>query len=164
MAARIQERKVADAARQYEDQVLGTFADLSKVVYPPSYLEDRVADALEDFKDEVKQAGIAEFEDYLKLQGQTVEQLEADLRPGAERRARRGLVMRELAKVETITVSKAEVDAAVTSEIEHQVEHHNADLREVTKAFRRKENLDGIENQLLSRKVIDRMVTIAQGA
>ncbi len=164
VAARIRERKIADAARQYEDQILGTFADLSKVVYPPSYLEDRVAEAMEDFKAQVKQSGFNEFEDYLKLQGQTLEQLEEELRPGAERRSRRGLVMRELTKVESISVTKAEVEAAVTAEAEHQVEHHGADLREVTKILRRKENVDSIENQLLSRKVIDRMVNIAQGA
>ena len=72
--------------------------------------------------------------------------------------------MRELTKAENITVTKAEVEAAVTAEAEHQVEHHGADLREVSRILRRKENLDSIENQLLSRKVIDRMVNIAQGA
>jgi FKBP-type peptidyl-prolyl cis-trans isomerase (trigger factor) len=164
VAARIRERKVADAARQYEDQVLGTFADLSKIVYPPSYLEDRVAEAMEDFKTQVKQSGFNEFEDYLKLQGQTVEQLEEELRPGAERRSRRGLVMRELTKIENITATKAEVETAITTEAQHQVEHHGADLREVTRILRRKENVDSIENQLLSRKVIDRMVNIANGA
>jgi len=163
VAARIRERKIADAARQYEDQILGTFADLSKVVFPPSYLEDRVAEAMEDFKAQVKQSGFNEFEDYLKLQGQTLEQLEEELRPGAERRSRRGLVMRELTKAENITVTRDEVEAAVTAEAEHQVEHHGADLREVTKILRRKENVDSIENQLLSRKVIDRMVNIARG-
>ena len=72
--------------------------------------------------------------------------------------------MRELTKAENITVTRDEVEAAVTAEAEHQVEHHGADFREVTKILRRKENVDSIENQLLSRKVIDRMVNIAQGA
>lgn len=163
VAERLRSAREAEAKRAYEDQVLGTFADLSRITFPPSYLDDRLNDAVESVKEDVRMAGYSQFSDWLKLQGQTEEQLKEELRPGAERRARRGLVMRALANAEQLAVSGAEVEAAVTEEIDHQVQHHSANRKEVARVFRRPENLANIENQLLTRKVIDRMVGIASG-
>ncbi len=164
VAERLREYKENEAKRAYEDQVLNTFADLSKITFPPTYLEDRLTDAVEDVKADVKRAGYPLFEDWLKLQGQTAEQLEDELRPGAERRARRGLVMREIAKAEKIEVSPEELETAITAEIAHQIEQHDADKNEVGRTLRRKENLETIANQLLSSKVLARMLAIAGGA
>ncbi|MBX7214471.1 MAG: trigger factor, partial [Thermoflexales bacterium] len=74
VTATIRKAKEDDARRAYEDQVLGTFTDLSALTLPPTYLEDRANEAVEDVKGDISRSGY-NFDDWLKLQGQTIEQI-----------------------------------------------------------------------------------------
>ena len=59
------------------------------------------------------------FEDYLKHLNKTVEDLRKDFRADAEKKAKLGLVLNEIAKVEKIQADPAQVDKEVAMILEH---------------------------------------------
>jgi trigger factor len=157
---RLMEYKVRNSEQQYTSQVLDTFAELSQVAYPPVYFDDRMTDMLNELKDDVKRDEKMPFEDWLKLQGKTEEQVRDDLRPSAESRARRGLVMREVARAEKIDVGDAEIATEVERTSNQYGPANSADIR---RALMTPDSRRNIYNNILSNKVLQRMAQIARG-
>lgn len=152
---RLIETKTQQATQAYSNSVLDTFTSLASIAYPPSFIEDRMNDLLDEYKEDIREAGIP-FDEWLKMSDRTEDVLREEFRPQAELRARRGLVMRELARAEGLSVSDDDVEA--------QYQHEN-ELARQNRLVLKKDNdtLSGIRNNLLSNKVIDRMMQIARG-
>lgn len=152
---RLHEMKTQQATQEYSNSALDTFANLASVAYPPAFIEDRLNDMMAEYKEDVREAGIP-FDEWLKVRNQTEEAMRDEFRPQAEMRSRRGLVMRELARAENLSVSDAEV--------EHEFEHERELARQNRAALKKdRDTLSTIRNNLLSNKVIDRMIGIAKG-
>ncbi len=105
----LETEKAEQAQFQYELEVVDVIADKSKFDLP----EALVAQRLEQMKGELEQnlasSGL-NLEKYLKVRNQTNEQLEAEMRPEAEKRVRRSVVLTEVAKAEKVQVTDAELD------------------------------------------------------
>ncbi|MGQ9814405.1 MAG: hypothetical protein ACUVR3_04545, partial [Candidatus Roseilinea sp.] len=99
-------------------------------------------------------------EEWLKIHNKTEDQIKEELRPNAEARARRGLVMRELSRAEKLDVS----DQEIAAEVERQLSLFGQDNGRVRRALQREEARRSMQNSILSNKVLQRMVQIAQGA
>ena len=74
-------------------------------------IENEIRITLDGFKQQLQQQGMA-FENWLKLTGRTEEQVNADLRPQAEATLKARLALEEISRLENITVSEEEIDAA----------------------------------------------------
>lgn len=157
---RILEQKQRQADQQYASQVLDTFTNLSSISYPPAFIEDRLSDILAEFKEDVLRSEGMPFEEWLKIQNKTEDQIKEELRPNAEARARRGLVMREVSRAEKLDVS----DQEIAAEVERQLSLFGQDNSRVRRALQREEARRSMQNSILSNKVLQRMVQIAQGA
>ena len=147
--------KERQARETYANTVLDTFAGLANISYPAAFIEDRVNDAMDEYKADVRRMGIP-FEEWLNISKKSEADYREELRPNAEARARRGLVMRQLAVDEAIKVSDEETNAEFERE------------REITRQNRGslkkdKDTLATIRNNVLSNKVIERMMAIAKG-
>jgi trigger factor len=156
---RLMEYKTRNAEQQYATQVLDTFTNLSTVTYPPVYVEDRLKEMLDELKEDVQRDEKMPWEDWLKLQGKTEEQVREDLRPNAETRAKRGLVMREVARAENVQVN----DTEIASEVERTSQQFGGRTEEVRRVLMRDESRRAVHNNILSNKVIQRMTLIARG-
>jgi len=55
-----------------------------------------------------------DFDTYLRLQNTTLEEMQEELKPIAEERIQRGLVMAEIARLEDITVDEDQIETDVT--------------------------------------------------
>ena len=99
------------------------------------------------------------FDEWLKIQGKTEKEVIEELRPTAEQRGKRGLVMRELARAEKLDVN----DSEVASEVEFTAMRYGTRQSEVRKLLAQQETLGTVKNNILSNKVMDRMVKIAKG-
>lgn len=95
---------------------------------------------------------------YLSFTGQTQEEFREQLRPGAEERLTRYLVMRKLAKQEGIEVTAEETQEEVESMISSAGESADA----MRQAFTSENARESIRSSLLNRKVIERLVEIVQ--
>ncbi|MCS7059807.1 MAG: trigger factor [Anaerolineae bacterium] len=156
---RLLERKQRQADQEYAAQVLDAFTNLSTISYPPAFIEDRLADALADFKEDVKRSDGLPFEEWLKLENKTEEQVKEELRPQTEARARRGLVMREFARAEKIAVS----DTEIAAEVERQMQVFGVDNKQIRRFLQDKQRVRSLESDILSNKIMRRMVEIAKG-
>ncbi|MCS6846945.1 MAG: trigger factor [Anaerolineae bacterium] len=156
---RLTEYKQRQADQEFAMQALDAFTALAEVHYPPAFVEDRLDDLLQDFKDDVRETEGLPFEEWLKVQGKTEQQVREELRPIAEQRSRRGLVMRELSRVEGLNVSEEEIAA----EVELTARRYGSRQSEVRRVLAQADTRSAIRNNILSSKVLDRMVRIAKG-
>jgi trigger factor len=157
----LQDYKTRNAQQQYGSQVLDAFANLSTAVYPPVYIEDRLNDMVAELKDDVKRDEHMPFDEWLKMQNKTEAQVREDLRPNAEQRAKKGLVMREVARLENVQVT----DDEIAAEVERTMQMYGGGNAspELRKLLMKEENVRSMQNSILTNKVMARMAQIARG-
>jgi len=110
----LSDRQTEMAAKQHEKEVLDALVEGSKFKAPDALVKQELARMRQELEQNMSYSGLS-LEKYLELSKKTQEQLDADMRPEAERRVGLAMLMTEVAKVEDIQVSAAELDA----EIEH---------------------------------------------
>jgi len=147
--------KEQENREKYANNALDTFAGLANISYPAAFIEDRLNDAMDEYKGDIRRMGLP-FEDWLNISKKTEADYREEFKPNTEMRARRGLVMRQLAVDENLKVSDDEVNAEFERERD-LARQNRGDLK------KDKETLANIRNNVLSNKVIDRMVAIAKG-
>lgn len=104
----------AGAVSAYTTRVLDTLVEMSILNYPPAVIEDQIDGMLNDTHNRIRQMGIEEgLNALLSSTKQTVEQYREQLRPEAERIARRNLVLSQVIQAENIHLHKEEVDARI---------------------------------------------------
>ncbi|MCX6019388.1 MAG: trigger factor [Chloroflexi bacterium] len=151
--------KQRQADSDYSLLVLDAFADLADVKAPPAFFEDRLSDLLQDFKEDVKRDSGLPWEEYLAMQNKDEAAVREELRPQAERRGKRGLVMREIGRAEALVVSEDEV----AQEVESTAVRYGSRQSEVRKLLADRNTRDSVRNNLMSGKVMSCMVAIAKG-
>jgi trigger factor len=159
LRTRLTEYRQRQADSDYSVQVLDAFTDLADVKYPPAFVEDRLGDFFRDFKEDIRDSEGLPFEEWLKVQGKTEQQVKDELRLTAEQRGKRGLVMRELARAEKLNVSEDEVAA----EVEMTAIRYGTRQSEVRKLLAQEDTRGTVKNNILSNKVMSQMVRIAKG-
>jgi trigger factor len=109
-------QRTADANDEFENKAIEALVEGSTFAYPAAAVDDMVHEMLNDLEMRVSQIGY-NLQDFLRLQGKTVEGYHEELEPAAERRLKSRLALSELAKAEGITVtpeeSQAELDRLV---------------------------------------------------
>ena len=97
-----------EAADKAMEHALAT----AQVEVPPILVDDEVAHMLADLKARVREQGLS-FEQFLLQARKTEDEITAEWRPAAERRAKAMLVLDAIAKKEGVTVSSNELAAQV---------------------------------------------------
>ena len=152
LKARAEER----ARLELEQKVVDAAIELSEVVYPP-VLADREIDRL--LNDEVRHfnQGITGLENYLKNINKTLDDHLEELRPVANRRVVRSLVLGKVAEEEKIEVGDPEID----EEIEKMKKDAGKQAEEIEKLFSLSQARDSVKQFLVGRKSVERLVQIA---
>ena len=156
---RILEYKTQQANRDYANQALDAFAAQSEVKMPPAFLKDRLDDLMNDIKQDIRDEENLPFDEWLKLQGKTEEQFRGENEEVARQRAIRGLVMRELGKAENVQVT----DSEMAAELEYTVQRYGNREQEVRKLLQQDDTRSTVRNNILSNKVLSRIVELAKG-
>ena len=143
------------AEHRYHDQIISALLARAELDYPPVLVERDVDRLLQE------QAGPAQqgrdLERYLQRVGKSEEELRAELRPQAEERVRRSLVLSRVTEAENITVDDAEVEA----EVERLAEGAGQQADEARRFFASEQGRDTLRRSLLTRKTLERLVDIA---
>ncbi|MCX7707641.1 MAG: trigger factor [Anaerolineae bacterium] len=100
----------AGAQRKLTEAAIEALIARATLAYPPAAVDDVVQEMESELKDRLYEIGY-ELEDYLRLQGKTLDGFRAELRPAAEKRLKGRLVLAELARREGIVVSEDEEQA-----------------------------------------------------
>jgi trigger factor len=140
---------------RYHDEILGELTERATIEYPPVMVEAESERLLHD------QAGHqehgAELDRYLASIGKTEEQVREELRPIAETRLRRSLVLSQVAEAENIEATDADIDA----EIEEMTGSAGPQGEQLRQLFNSENGRDTIRRNLVTRKTLERLVEIA---
>ncbi|MFC1941264.1 hypothetical protein ACFLWL_02515 [Chloroflexota bacterium] len=152
--ADIQLRAEEKAKEDFEEQVIDAVVDLAEVEYPPILVESEIKRMLAQRFQRSNQR----LEEYLGSIKKTEEELDEELFPLAVKRISRSLVLGKVAEEEKIEVSDSDIDNEMGNMIESIKENKN----ELEKVLNTPQARESIEQTLLARKTIQRLVEIAK--
>ena len=153
--------RVEEKARMdFEERVMEAAADTAQVEFPPVLVEMEI-DRLLSQRIRHWQRGGDGLEEYLKSINKTEEEIREELRPLATKRATWSLVLGEVAEEEKIKVNKSEIDAEIKNISKGAAGDKKGELR---KLLNTPQSRRSIEQTLLTRKTIQRLVAIAEGS
>ncbi len=152
LKARAEER----ARIEFEEKVIDAVVAQAQVEFPPVLVETELHRLIDQ-----RFRGQQELEEYLKSINKTQEQLHEELHPIATQRVTRSLVLGQVVEDEKIEVSQAEIDAEDKRLVDGTTEN-NKDKME--KFLATPEARESMEQSLLTRKTIERLVDIAHGS
>ena len=133
----------------------------AQVTYPPAAVEAEIDEMVASFKDQVTRSNW-KWEDFVRLQGNSEEEIRKSFRESAIERLERQQVLRQFVLNEKLSVSADDVDTAIESRLESFGE--NEEFREsMRKYFNSGYGFDMISSEVIMDKVYDRMVAILSG-
>ena len=131
----------------------------AQVTYPPIVIENEIDHLMRDLEMRLSSQNLA-FDDYLKIEGKNAEEIRNELKPAAEERVSRGLILGQVVEEENLEVDDEEVTQEIDRMLEPLGESGNDSLKEV---FDTPEGRNRIGMDLLTKKAIDRLMDISKG-
>ena len=159
MRQQLQETLQRQADTDFGYQVLDALVEQARIEYPPFMLERELDEMMASLDQDLRTQNHLTLDDFLKLQSKTRSAYREELRPRAEKRLKRGLVLAEVIKREGLEVSTDEIQKEITAmsqPLGEQAERFRELLSTPTQQRR-------IKNDLLTDKAIERLVQIAKG-
>lgn len=140
---------------RYHDAILNQLVDGATIEFPPIVLESEVDRLLHEQAGHIQHG--EDMERYLQGIGKTEEEVRAELRPVADVRLRRSLVLGQVAEAEQIEVS----DDDITAEIERLTQSAGTQGAQLRQLFDGPDGRATIRRNLMTRKTLARLVEIA---
>jgi trigger factor len=153
-------QRAADAQEEFDGKAMDALVEGATFGYPAAAVDDMIHEMLNDFEMRVSQIGYT-LQDFLRLQGKTVEGYHEELQPAAERRLKGRLALAELAKAEGITVAPEESQAELDRLVGSTVDENRA--RSVRETLTSESGQWLINRDLSTRKALARLREIAAG-
>ncbi len=154
------DQKREQAHREYRESLVDLLVEQAEVRYPPAMVEDKIADLVENTERNIQQQAEISLEELLEMQGQSMEEFREGLRPHAEDRLVRGLVMTEFARQEGLSVNDDELVREFSATF-GQFEDFSQD--EMLGADLDSQFAQMIRNSLVGKKAMDRLEAIGKG-
>jgi trigger factor len=148
----------AGVDKDYRQKVVDQLVEQSTVKYPPTLLAAELDDYVKDFDRRLREQKLT-LEDYLKIEGKTAEQFREEVKPQAEARMKRSLVIGKIVERELITVDPSDVEERI-SNLSTPWGERAAEMR---KLLSTNESREMLELDLLTDKGVDRLAAIARG-
>lgn len=154
--ADVHQGKTTETRNAVFSEIIDKIAEGATLDLPSVMIDDAVTEEIKATEQRLSQQGLT-IDAYLRMQGQTEDDLREELRPGVARRLRNSLLLREIAEKEGIAVVDEDIDAeiaAITSGSENSQQLR--DLYGKEGYFRRM-----LRDDLFDRKLTDRVVELA---
>lgn len=143
-----------------EEKAVDAAASGAKVEYPPVLVEIEIDRMINDQARRL-QLDARGLEEYLKGIKKTGEELRNDLRPMAQKRVTRALVLDKIAETEKIAVAESEIDAEIKGILDTTGDKNREQMEQYLNNPRSRES---IKSLLLRRKTIERLAEMARSA
>lgn len=155
----LQAQAEQNAKQAYSEQVMQALVEQSTVHFPPATLEEELERLLRELSLRLQGQNLT-LQDYLKVEGKTLDELRDELTPDARERITRGLILGEVVELEGLEVAEDEIDAEIERMLEPLGEEASPELR---KAFGSPNGRRRIAIDLLTDKGVNRLLAIARG-
>ena len=108
----IKVQKEEAAAKAYSDKVISTAVENAKLTVPTKLIDQEVNSMFEQFAGNSSRQGLS-FELYEQFTGKGADELKVEMRADAENKIKTSFVLGEIAEVEKVEVTDADIDAEV---------------------------------------------------
>lgn len=158
------ENKLKEKAKQAEEEyrrnkLVEMAAANAEIDLPPVMVEHEIDHMLEHFEQNLRFQGMT-LDMYKQFTGRDDKAIRDEFREEAERKVRADLVLEAIAKEEKLEVTEEEID----EELEKLAKFLNRPKDEVRRNLEERDGLEGIKNQLLTRKAVDLLVSNSKNA
>ncbi len=126
----LETRKADAAKRAKEDAAVEKAVENAQMEIPEAMIETQVRQQVNDFAARMQAQGLS-MQDYMKYTGSTIEMMQDQMRPQAEKRIRTRLVLEKIAEAENIEVS----DDRLNEEIAKMAEAYKTDVDKLKEAM-----------------------------
>jgi trigger factor len=147
-----------EAEAEYAEKALEKVGDGATVTYPPLLADQEVDDLLHDIVHRLEAQNLT-LEDYLKAENQTEADVREDLRPRAEERVKRALMLGKVVEEEELAVTDEDISGRI-QQLAGSVQDPEG---KIFKALNTPQSRRRVENDLLFERAISRLVSIAKG-
>ena len=147
-----------EAGAEYADEVLEKVGESATVTYPPMLADQEVDGLLHDLVHQLEARKLT-LEDYFKAENKTQAEVRDELRPRAEERVKRALILGKVVEEEQLEVDEEEVSRQVRRLASNMQDPEG----KIFKALNTPRSRRRVENDLLFEKAIDRLISIAKG-
>jgi len=154
-----------EAEHHYHDEVIGKLVALASIEYPPVLVEREVDRLLRDQSSAGQPSARGgptareQLERYLQRMGRSEEDVRAEMRPIAEQRVLRSLVLSQVAEAEDIHVE----DPEIQEELDRLTSGVSEQADEIRRLFSTDAAKESLRRSLTTKKTLDRLVVIASG-
>ncbi len=153
LTKKLKENNKDRAKKELEEKILETICNNTEIDIPEVMFETAVENQIRDFAMQLRYQGI-DLNQYAQYTGMTVDAMKAQIRPEAEKKVKRSLVLEKIAKTESIDVSEDELNA----EIEKIAEQSKMPVDDAKKYI----NMDDLKDSKLIEKTIAFVVENAE--
>jgi trigger factor len=154
----LQEQAERAAENEYEEQLWAKLLEEVKVEYPDVYVDQEVESIKDQLERQLSQQNL-ELATYFQLSNTTEEAWQSEVRPQAEERLQRRLVLAEVIKDQGLEVSAEEIEAEIETTLEPMGERAG-EMREMLESPIGRMS---IAETLVARKATERLQAIARG-
>lgn len=153
-------QRQADA--QYADQVFEEMQEGATVAYPPAAVELELDTILENLNQSVQRQGW-DMEEYLRIQGKTIEAIREEAKPSAEERVKRQQVTLALVRAEQLAVDDAELEQRVDERLGQLGVQEDGVIDQLRERYMSERGRMVIINDVLAGKLSERLRAIGRG-
>lgn len=154
--AKLADTKQKQATTENENNVVDKVVANASMDIPEPMIQQQVRNMIEEQARRMQSQGLS-FDQYLQFTGTTIEQMEDQMRPFAEKRIRNRLVLEEVARQENIQIT----DEAVEEELKKMAESYGMELDQV-KEFMGEDGRKNVMEDLAVQEAIDFLVAEAK--
>jgi trigger factor len=161
-------KNLQDQARQeyhseYEEKLFEELLKEAEIKYPPQLIEQEIDNLVHQMEHRIEQQGL-DMETYLKSRQMEMEALREELKPVAEKRARRQLALIEVARLEKVQVDPQEVQSQTLQTLNTAAQDMSqSELRKVASQDLLSRLAHDITYDLLMQKTTDKLISIFKG-
>lgn len=151
--------KQTEADEAYADEIMEVMVEQTQIQYPPVMLEEWIDRLVHEFEHTLQEQQNLPLDDFLKLSGQTMEELREDNREQALQNLTNALVLGKFVDLEKLRVTEEDIEARIAEVLESAGE--NAELMQML--FNSPYYQDSVRSSILGDKIRERLVAVGTG-
>ena len=144
------------AKQELENNILETICNNTEIDIPEEMIETQIENMLRDFDMQMRYQGI-DLQQYMQYTGMTLESLQNQTKPQAEKSIRTRLVLEAVVKAENIQVS----DEMVEEEIQKMADSYKMEVEKV-KEYLGESEIKRMKEDLAVQEAVDFLVAEAK--
>lgn len=147
-------QKELEEKRKTEDDIIAAIIEKNKIEAPEILVEEQIHQMVHEAEHNLSHSGLT-MEKFLEMSKKTLAEIEAEMKPEAERRVKVGVLFGEIAKLEKIEVTEAEINAEIEKMVGFSDPSINKD--DIKAAYETPEKRREIGNNVIIKKTVEKL-------